>query len=85
MKPKTYTILFVVAIAIFAGCNKPELKSLPVCPDCGETGCIYEQIDDACEGETDSDILKAIYFVCGQRRITDSVTIDLIKANYSLN
>lgn len=83
MKPKTYTILFVV-VFLLATIKAAPSKHLDICPDCLQTGCIYQQINNTCEGETDSDILKAVYFVCGQRGIKDSVTIDLIKANYNL-
>lgn len=60
------------------------IKTPYTCPDCGEYGCIYEEIDDCTEGETDQDIENAIQYVCKRRGITDPETIDLIRANYYL-
>ena len=54
------------------------------CPDCGETGCIYEDIDTRSGEGSDLDIESAIYEVCRERGIKDSITIDLLKANYYL-
>ena len=57
----------------------------PVCPDCGETECIYEHINNHVEGEgTDIEIMDAINEVCKERGITDPKVIDLLKANYYL-
>ena len=55
-----------------------------VCPDCGEWGCIYEDIDTQSGDGTDSEILRAIEIVCKDRGITDPKIIDLLKANYYL-
>lgn len=41
-----------------------------VCPDCREWGCIYGEIDDCTEGETDQDIENAIQFVCKRMEIS---------------
>src|SRR5688572_25430549 len=61
------------------------LYNKPACKDCGETNCIYEQINNAVEGEgTDSEIEQAIQDVCKSRNITDENTIDLLRANYYL-
>lgn len=60
------------------------IKTNYICPDCGEWGCIYEQIDEAYDEGTDTEILNAIYKVCNERGIKDSTTIELLKANYYL-
>jgi hypothetical protein len=60
------------------------IKTQYVCPDCGEWGCIYEDIDTRYDQGTDIEIETAIYEVCKERNITDQKTIDLIKANYYL-
>ena len=55
------------------------------CSDCGMTNCIYEQINETVRGEgSDLEIESAIYEVCRERNIKDSITIDLLKANYYL-
>jgi len=60
------------------------IKTDYVCPDCGEWGCIYEDIDTRYDEGTDIEIETAIYEVCKERGIKDAKTIDLIKANYYL-
>lgn len=60
------------------------IKTNYVCPDCGEWGCIYEQIDEWYDDGNDPNIVTVIYKVCDQRHITDSVTISLLKKNYNL-
>ena len=55
------------------------------CPDCGDTNCIYQQINEEVKGEgTDSEIMEAIKTVCKERGIKDSATVELLKANYYL-
>lgn len=60
------------------------IKTKYVCPDCGQWGCIYEDIDESYDEATGNDINAAIYEVCKQKGITDSATINLLKANYNL-
>ena len=60
------------------------IKTKYVCPDCGEWGCIYEDIDSRYDQGTDIDIEQAIQSVCKERGITDPKTIDLLRANYYL-
>lgn len=64
--------------------KQDNIETVYTCPDCGETGCIYEAIDDCIEGETDQDIENAIQAICKERGITDPKTIDLLRANYYL-
>lgn len=74
--------LFLLAclIGLFISCATVQL-----CEDCGETNCIYQEINNNVQGEgSDQDIMNAIYKVCKQRGISDEKTIDLIKANYYL-
>lgn len=59
-----------------------SIKAKFICPDCGEAGCIYEAIDDCCEGDTDTDITRAIYQVCKERNITDSTAIAWLLGDY---
>lgn len=86
MKQQTTLPLYILiavflAVIVFSilSCNVKE-----VCPECGMENCIYQQIDKTCDEGTDTDIMNAIYKVCGQRGIKDSTTINLIKANYYL-
>lgn len=60
------------------------IKTDYVCPDCGEWGCIYEDIDERYDQGIDVDIEQAIQSVCKERNITDTKTIDLLRANYYL-
>lgn len=60
------------------------IKTKYVCPDCGEWGCIYEDIDSRYDQGTDIDIEQAIQSVCKERGIIDPKTIDLLRANYYL-
>jgi hypothetical protein len=65
--------------------NLPRhIESPVVCPDCGETNCIYEDIDTISGEGTDSEIEAAIQAVCKERGITDPKIIDLLRANYYL-
>lgn len=50
-----------------------------ICPDCGETNCIYQEINNSVNGEGDQDIEDAIQKVCKGRGIKDSATIELIR------
>ena len=55
------------------------------CPECGQTDCIYKEIEDSVKGEgPDSEIEQAIQDVCKSRNINDKTTIDLLRANYYL-
>lgn len=55
------------------------------CPECGLNDCIYKEIEDNVKGEgSDIEIEQAIKDVCKSRNISDSVTIDLLRANYYL-
>lgn len=60
------------------------IKTKYVCPDCGEWGCIYEDIGELSGEGSDSEIEAAIQSVCRDRGITDEKTIDLLRANYYL-
>lgn len=61
------------------------IKTIYVCPNCLEWGCIYEDIDTAIEGGgTDTDIYNAVMYVIKERGINDSATIKLLLANYYL-
>lgn len=72
--------LLILILAAFVVIPSPSK-----CPDCGETNCIYEQINGSVKGEgTDQEIESAIYEVCKERKITDPKTIDLLRANYYL-
>ena len=62
--------------------TKKEYDSVFVCPDCGETGCIYEDIDSRIIEGTDIEISNAIYQVCKERNITDSTAIAWLKGDY---
>ena len=88
----TQKLLFCVLLV--AGCladnfsgnpaNHPKTETHNVCPDCGEEHCIYQDINNNVEGESDTDIYNAVDKICRQRGITDSATIKLILANYYL-
>jgi len=73
----------------YGECPSPEcVNHLPkhnsnICPECQKENCIYQQIDKVYD-QSDMDLGRAILLVCGERGIKDSVTIDLIKANYNL-
>lgn len=55
------------------------------CPECGQTDCIYKEIEDNVKGEgTDGEIEQAIQDVCKSRNISDTVTIGLLRENYYL-
>lgn len=83
-------LLILIMMAILPSvCHKSQanvkvdglIKTNYVCPDCGEWGCIYEDIDTYYDGNN-VDIDEAIQEVCNDRGITDTETIDLLKANY---
>lgn len=79
------SIGFLTGLSLIVGgliANEPPIHK---CPDCGETNCIYQQINNAVKGEgTDQQIENAIQEVCKERGITDPKTIDLLRANYYL-
>lgn len=52
------------------------------CPQCGSTDCIYEEIDKYYDEHAGVSVEGAIQSVCSNRGISDSVSIDLLKANY---
>lgn len=76
--------LFVGGGLLVQGKGKSKVQNEHICPDCGETGCIYKEINGRAGEGSDSDYLKAIYEVCKERNITDPKIIDIIKANYYL-
>ena len=56
-----------------------------VCPDCEETGCIYQEINDNVKGEpTDKNIYQSVMKVVKKRNITDTADINNILSNYYL-
>jgi hypothetical protein len=64
---------------------KSDISNIKVCPDCEETNCIYQQINDSVKGEgTDQNIMDAVQKVTTLRGIKDSTTIKLILSNYYL-
>ncbi len=78
MKKKTFPLLAIV-IVVLLGWTMPQ----PVCPDCLQKHCVYEQINKVYD-QSDMDLERAVLLVCGERGIKDFETIDLIKANYNL-
>ncbi len=76
---KSGLVLLAIGIVFLLGWTMPET----ICPDCNQHHCIYQAIDKLYD-QSDMDLERAIYLVCGERGIKDSVTIDLIKANYGL-
>lgn len=76
-------LMFFGLSLIIGGICTTKIPAKP-CPDCGETNCIYQQINNNVSGEGDQDIENAIQKVCKQRGIKDSATIELIRANYYL-
>lgn len=91
----TYILLASIALSTYLvigfACSKHEKKQvapvaiITICPDCGQSNCIYQEINEAVKGEgTDSEIEAAIQSVCKERGITDEKTIDLLRANYYL-
>jgi len=79
------SIGLLIGLSLIVGgliANKPPVNK---CPDCGETNCIYQDINNHVKGDgTDEQIETAIYEVCKERNITDPKTIDLLRANYYL-
>lgn len=73
-------ILVISSLSVF-GFSSLKKK---VCDDCLMTGCIYQQINDQCKDDSDKELLMAVYFICNERKIKDSATINLIKSNYGL-
>jgi len=67
---------FVPVIAVQSGNNE-------VCSECSESGCIYQEIETVYNG-TDMELEAAILEVCKRRGISDSATIELLRANYYL-
>lgn len=75
-----WLLLIVFSMFVDSVGRRPNIEY--ICPDCGETGCIYEDIDTLYD-ESYCTIDEAITAVCKERGIVESVTIQLIKANYS--
>lgn len=62
--------------------TRQEYDSIFICSKCGETGCIYEDIDSRIIEGTDQEITNAIMEVCKERNITDSTAIAWLKGDY---
>lgn len=71
-------ILAATLTALYTAC------SASICPDCSESNCIYQEINNAVKCDSDNCIQDAVYQVCRSRNITDSSTIKNILANYYL-
>jgi hypothetical protein len=71
-------ILSAIITATYTACN------IDTCPDCSESNCIYQEINQEAKEGTDSDIINAVNKVCIRRNVTDSATIKNILANYYL-
>jgi hypothetical protein len=76
-------ILSVVALVVSVNVGN-NLKDKAPCGDCNMKGCIYEDINSRVKDGSDLEIESAIYEVCRERGIKDSITIDLLKSNYYL-
>jgi hypothetical protein len=73
-------ILIIAAIvtATYTACN------MTACPDCSESNCIYQEINNTVKCDTDECIQDAVIKVCIRRNVTDSATIKNILANFYL-
>lgn len=87
-KNKDYTLAALAIPFLFAvlfnlpGCYQSKKAA---CNDCWEMNCIYQEINDSVKGEgSDIEIEQAIQDVCKSRNISDTVTIDLLRAEYYL-
>lgn len=59
-----------------------DTVKLPVCPKCGEVGCIYEDIDSMSDG-TDKSTYNAIMYIAKERKLTEK-QIQLLLTEYYL-
>lgn len=79
------SIGLLIGLSLIIGGLIANVPPASKCPDCGETNCIYQQINNSVKGEgTDQEIDQAIQSVCKERGIIDPKTIDLLRANYYL-
>ena len=74
--------LLVMALAILMSCEKVNPVKLPQCPDCGEIGCIYEDIDSMSNG-TDQSTYDAIMYISRERELNEG-QIKILLTEYYL-
>jgi len=73
----------LIICAIITACVQ-AYKTAAICPDCSESNCIYQEINNTVKCDADSCIMDAVKEVCNRRKITDSSTVKNILSNYYL-
>lgn len=77
-------ILSIIIICSIADnfSDNPQVNKIPACPECGESDCIYQDIESKSKDKTDADYYKAIMQVQKERGLTEKQTAILLNEYY---